>query len=584
MPTIVQMTGFESGSSLGLRNGPAGQTPFDFDQGTEGSTIVVQSANTRNGQGYAGRFVITTSAAADAYWTASGGSPGNSLPVSSILVGRFWWCCENLTGASSTDVPAFAHINSSAGGNSYFEFHESTNQLSLVLGSGTMQYSPVNTVVVGQWYAIDFRINMSGSTWTGDWKINGVAQTQATQSAAADHITEFRIGCTSLFNIQMAYDDIMLSQTSADYPLPDAHIIALPVNGSGTNVDPANFEQTTNNGSSFSAISSPASLISELPPSVGSGVGAVVQNTVDANGYLEFTHSSMPAAPVYAVKHVISGYASSGTANNLAVVLRDGTSDGHTLGTPTVPVSPSWSWPNTTNYWANQVYAAPPSGGSWTATLVNALRTRMGFSTNTAAQPGINAAYLEVMMGKPAGWNQVATLARKSLTNAASMGLISWSGDPTLMNTSYTSPGTGKCLAVRCYIDNPVTINNFYCYTLASGSGLSNCYIGLYNAAGTLLGHTNDISSLLDGAAGLITAPVASAISGLTFNQEVRLVFLFGAGTTPTLLASRSYGANIGLTSDLRWESGGSGLTSLPSTLPTMAAAGAEPPFVAVGP
>jgi hypothetical protein len=182
------------------------------------------------------------------------------------------------------------------------------------------------------------------------------------------------------------------------------------------------------------------------------------------------------------------------------------------------------------------------------------------------------------------GWNQVASLARKSLTNAASQSLVAWTGDPTMMNTSYTSPGTGKCLAVRAYVDNPVTIATFYCYTLVSGSGLSNCYIGLYNATGTLLGHTNDISASLDGTAGQITASAASPITGLTFNQEVRLVILFGAGTTPTLLSSRAYGANMGLSSDLRWESGGSGLTSLPSSLPTMSSAGAEPPFLAVGP
>lgn len=180
-------------------------------------------------------------------------------------------------------------------------------------------------------------------------------------------------------------------------------------------------------------------------------------------------------------------------------------------------------------------------------------------------------------------WGQVATLTRKSLTTAASMNLVAWTSDPSMINTPYT-PGLGKCLAVKSFIDNPVTVNNFYCYTLTAGSGLSNCYIGLYNSAGTLLGRTNDISSLLDGTAGLITAPVASAISGFTFNQEIRLVFLLGAGTSPSLLATRSYGANIGLTSDFRWGSGGSGLTSLPSSLPTLSAAGAEPPFIAVGP
>lgn len=585
MPTIVQMTGFEHGSPLGLRNGLAGGTQFDFTQGVEGTNILVQNVNTRNGQGYAGRFVVTTSQTADAYWTASGGSPGNSLVSASVLVGRLWWCPESLAGASGGDTPAIMHINSSAHGNSYLEYHESSGILSLVLGSGSIQFSPNNAVSVGSWCAIDFRFNMSGATWTCDWRLNGVTMPQATYAAGtSDTITEFRIGCTSAFNIVMSYDDVMLSQTAADYPLPDAHIIALPISGSGTHVDSGNFQQTANDGTSFTAISSPQALVSELPPTVGSSMGAVAQTTVDANGYLEFTHTAMPANHVYAVKHVICGYASSGSATNLAVVLRDGTSNGNTLGTPTAPVNPSWSWSNTSLYWQNHVYATPPSGGTWTQALVNALRTRVGFSTNITAQPGMNAAYLEVMMGVPVGWSQVAALNRKSLINAASQNLIAWSGDPTMMNTSYTSPGTGKCLATRCYIDNPATINNFYCYTLASGSGLSNCYIGLYNAAGTLLGRTNDISSLLDGTAGLITAPVASAITGLTFNQEVRLVFLFGAGSTPTLLASRAYGANIGLTGDLRWESGGSGLTSLPSTLPTMSAAGAEPPFVAVGP
>jgi hypothetical protein len=181
-------------------------------------------------------------------------------------------------------------------------------------------------------------------------------------------------------------------------------------------------------------------------------------------------------------------------------------------------------------------------------------------------------------------WVLKGSLQRASLQGAAGNQLVAWTSDPTMMATGY-NPGTGKVLVTRCYVDQAETVNNFYTYTLSSGSGCSNSYIGLYNNSGTLLGRTGDISSNIDGTAGPI-GPLAaqSAITGLTYNQEIYLVLMIGAGTTPQFLASRSYGQNMGMTSDYRWQSGGSGLTALPSTLPSLSQAGAEPPFLAVGP
>jgi len=185
------------------------------------------------------------------------------------------------------------------------------------------------------------------------------------------------------------------------------------------------------------------------------------------------------------------------------------------------------------------------------------------------------------------GWTLKGNLNYLSVTTAASNNLVAWSFDPTMVNNPYT-PGQGKCLVVRSYVDSPQAVTHFYTYTLSSGSGLANCYIGLYNISGTLLGQTGDISTALNGTAGPITASISTgSITGLTYNQEVYLVLLIATGgTSPSFLSPHNYAINLAMTSDYRWQTAGSSLTTLPSTLPALSAAstGSQPPFLAVGP
>jgi hypothetical protein len=128
-------------------------------------------------------------------------------------------------------------------------------------------------------------------------------------------------------------------------------------------------------------------------------------------------------------------------------------------------------------------------------------------------------------------------------------------------------------------------VGHFYAYVITAGSGLANCYIGLYSSAGSLLAQTADISTLLQ-TAGNIVAPISgSAYTGLTKNQEIYLCLLLGSGTVPAFVSATPVAgiANIGLSSNYRWQTGGTSLTALPATFPTMAAGGAEPPFLAIG-
>lgn len=392
-PNIVQMTGFEHGSSLGLKNGVGGQTQFDSSNGAEGTNLIVQNSNVRT-SGYALRTVSTTGQVGNVYWNVSGGTAGNSLPSNTaILVGRLWICVESQVNAGS-DAPVVMQVGTT-NGNVNFTYTESNGNLAVTVGAGSAQ-TALGAISLGVWTPIDFRINTSGPTWSCDWKVNGVSQTQATVTATTGSITQIILGPTSVFNINISYDDIVLSTTTTDYPLPDMHLVSLPVRISGTHVGSANFNQTINNGTTLIAISTPENLLMDLPPTVSSSTDAVAQITASSSSYLEFLHATTSYLNIYAVKHIIAGWQANASATTFAITLVSGSTSGLTLGSPATPISPSFQNSTTTLSWANKIYSMSPSGVMWTPTLVNSLLTRLGWATTVTGDPGINAAYIEV--------------------------------------------------------------------------------------------------------------------------------------------------------------------------------------------
>lgn len=176
------------------------------------------------------------------------------------------------------------------------------------------------------------------------------------------------------------------------------------------------------------------------------------------------------------------------------------------------------------------------------------------------------------------GWNLKGSFTHLSLSTAASNQLIAWTFDPTMTNNPYT-PGQGKCLVAKTYVDVVGTVGNFYSYVITAGSGLANCFMGLYNSAGALLGQTADISTKLQSTGNITAAISPSAYTGLTTGQQIFLVLLLGSGTSPAFTSTQTYDANL----NSWWQSGGTGLTALPGTLPGLTAAGSQPPFLAIG-
>jgi hypothetical protein len=99
---------------------------------------------------------------------------------------------------------------------------QTTNQFGFLNGTGvTMDRLSNVTVVAGQWYRIEFRIDQSANPWVIDWMIDGVAQTQITYAVAAGSTSGIYLGRTVSQGptITLNWDTIGVSQTALDYPI-----------------------------------------------------------------------------------------------------------------------------------------------------------------------------------------------------------------------------------------------------------------------------------------------------------------------------------------------------------------------------
>lgn len=157
----------------------------------------------------------------------------------------------------------------------------------------------------------------------------------------------------------------------------------------------------------------------------------------------------------------------------------------------------------------------------------------------------------------------------------AEQGLLAWTYDPNMAGhvTAQSNAGVaGRITLVRIPIRRTITWSNIWLGLsgVDSGASLSNCYLGVYNSSGTLMGTTADISSsLMTGATAkaLALATPFIATPGMYF-----VAMLLGGTWTTNSLTFKASGAgvsvNAGLTApNLRFSNILTAQTSLPSSL-----------------
>ncbi|MFD4921160.1 hypothetical protein ACFWNE_07550 [Streptomyces goshikiensis] len=157
----------------------------------------------------------------------------------------------------------------------------------------------------------------------------------------------------------------------------------------------------------------------------------------------------------------------------------------------------------------------------------------------------------------------------------ADQNLLAWTYDPNMAGhvTAQSNSGVaGRITLVRIILREAITWSNIWIGLagLDAGASLSNCYLGVYSAAGTLMGTTADISSSLMTGATAKALPLTTPFAAPAGTYFIAML-LNGTWATNSLTFKASgagISANAGLTApNLRYSNMLTSQTSLPSSL-----------------
>lgn len=154
-------------------------------------------------------------------------------------------------------------------------------------------------------------------------------------------------------------------------------------------------------------------------------------------------------------------------------------------------------------------------------------------------------------------------------------GLLAWTYDPNMAGhvTAQSTGGVaGRITLVRIILREAITWSNVWIGLAGvdAAAVLSNCYLGVYDTAGTLRGATADISSSLMSGATAKALPLGTPFSAGAGTYFIAML-LNGTWTTNSLTFKASgagISVNAGLTApNLRYSNIGTSQTSLPGSL-----------------
>jgi hypothetical protein len=169
------------------------------------------------------------------------------------------------------------------------------------------------------------------------------------------------------------------------------------------------------------------------------------------------------------------------------------------------------------------------------------------------------------------------------------VGLIGWTDAPEAVNSGF-SPSAGTLLLARAMPAQAATAAALYVRVTTAGTGVANAYVGLYSAAGVLLGASAELSATLSSTGYKRVPLVAQAGRSLACSVGVPVWagFLVGAytalglnraGVAPDLLN----GAGV-LAGALRCGNVGAALTALPASFDPATMTLDDHPYMAVAP
>src|SRR6266498_1652059 len=391
MATPVLVTGFEFDTVAGLNAGNANQRLVTSANIAGSPAIVADSAN--GGTDYC-LELSSSGATENIAWDENTLGTGKR-----VAVFAFYLKLPGTRPAATTRLVKLETATQAF----VFNYNPTGTKIEAQVVSGTIVSGP--SLNADQWYLIQGRFNTSAATFTLDWSVDKVDQTQATGAGTAADLHAWTFGWNTSLTSTVRYDDFILSVTSGDYPLGRNKVVRLSPDADGTvaEIGTANsMRRYINNGpvaggtvdGSFNSADILAA-ISDTPPTLGgsaSGVTQFTQGTGNACGIPMTSYTLQPGESITGSRVEVCSWADIGAqtlANQFEVRAYNGTSEtvlfaagsyfGSNLASGLGPA------------WICDMY----TGITSQATL-DALVIRLGYSPDNGPLPGAHAVYTEV--------------------------------------------------------------------------------------------------------------------------------------------------------------------------------------------
>jgi hypothetical protein len=411
--TPVWLTGFEHGLASPTTNGGG---ICDVISGTAGTNVAIVTSPVRTGS-YALKIAPTTSAAGRFGKNVSG-SPTR-------MVSSFYLYIDTAPSSATYLVTSVTGTSTSY---PQLYVNPSTGNFELRRGSGTtVGVGPAYTT--GTWLRVDWTVDVSTATWEMYAKIDGGTEFGGTVSAgASDAFTRFSLGTTTTTGPAYVaiYDDVILSLTTADYPVGAHAVLGLRPNSDGTHNAGTNVIED-GDGNDIGTVTAYDHLVESPWTSTAGGSDLIRQYATGTGNYAEINFADTTQTSILGVAAFLQ-YSSSGTtANEGGCIIRSNTTETTLWGNPTTRADYSES----SNFY--KVAIVSPDGGAWSQSVVNAIKCRMGYSNNVATYPYWQAIMIEVAYspGTDTSSTKSAYVKGQSSTSASKSAYIKGQADAT---------------------------------------------------------------------------------------------------------------------------------------------------------
>lgn len=187
-----------------------------------------------------------------------------SLGTQTVFVGRCYIRFAVLPNAVTT----LFIVNSSGA-----YFNSADNKIYAGRLTGTLGASGFS-VTTGVWYRLDVKVDLTNNPWLIDVSVDGTALGQVTNAVAGTNFTQVRVGPEANNNTSdIFYDDIIVSNTSGDYPLGAGKVQHFVPTADGTHnvAGTGDFQRTLTGTDILNATTTAYQLVDDVPLDSGAG-------------------------------------------------------------------------------------------------------------------------------------------------------------------------------------------------------------------------------------------------------------------------------------------------------------------------